>query len=221
MNGIYQYRDLETNEIVYIGKDSYIDKNARRNDHMFPSKYDSQIFNKVLQNNPDRYQYEVIYVGDFDRDMLNILEINSIAEENPKFNFTKGGDGMLGHIPSDETRRKMSNSLLEHEVSKRTRDKISKARKGQHNSPSTEFKKGVHSSPETEFKKGMINNNGENNPCWKPYARIIRNGFSSQGKQIYSIKFNGKILKNSIHVHKLYKWFGKQYPNEFIMFIPN
>ena len=36
------------------------------------------------------------------------------------------------------------------------KDKISKASKGKHYSPETEFKKGQHLSPKTEFKKGMI-----------------------------------------------------------------
>ena len=38
----------------------------------------------------------------------------------------------------------------------KTKTKISKALKGKHTSPATEFKKGEHNSPETEFRKGHI-----------------------------------------------------------------
>ena len=48
MKGIYKYTDLETNEVVYIGKDSHIDKKARHKDHMRLSLYNKQPFNRVL-----------------------------------------------------------------------------------------------------------------------------------------------------------------------------
>lgn len=115
MQGIYQYIDKKTNEIVYIGKDSYIDERRRYNAHLAPSNYNTQPFNRVLQNNPDRYQYEVVYAGDFDNNLLNALEINSIAEfklknngNRPKFNFTDGGEGICGFTHSEETKKKIS-----------------------------------------------------------------------------------------------------------------
>ena len=37
--GIYYYVDKETGNIVYIGKDSHIDKNKRCKDHLNPSRY--------------------------------------------------------------------------------------------------------------------------------------------------------------------------------------
>ena len=42
---------LETGAIVYVGKDSHIDKNYRHKAHMEPNRYDDQPFNKILQNN--------------------------------------------------------------------------------------------------------------------------------------------------------------------------
>lgn len=58
MKGIYKYTDLKTDEVVYIGKDSHIDKKIRYYAHLTPSKYDDQPFNRVLQNNPERYEYK-------------------------------------------------------------------------------------------------------------------------------------------------------------------
>ena len=119
MMGIYAYFDKKDNSVVYVGKDSNIDKGVRRRAHMKPSKYDAQRFNRVLQNNPNRYQYKEIFVFDEISNIeLNHLEMQQIALFNPKFNFTKGGDGfdsgkdhpLYGTHRSDETKRKISES---------------------------------------------------------------------------------------------------------------
>ena len=188
LKGIYQYRDLKTSKVVYIGKDSYINKNKRHKHHLQPSAYNKQPFNRVLQNNPTRYQYEIIYIGDFDDDLLNTLEINSIAEENPKFNFTKGGDGTTGYKHSDDAKRKISENnpcyWKSKTFPKKVKEKIREA------------------------------NLGEKNHNWKNYARIIKKGKKRQKKQQYAIQFNGKQIKQSVYLDKLKKWFNENYPNE-------
>ena len=158
LKGIYQYRDLKTGEIVYIGKDSNIENNIRCNAHKNPSKYNHQPFNRVLQNNPDRYQYEIIYIGDFDDNLLNTLEINSIAEENPKFNFTKGGDGISGYKHSDESKRKISEAKKGKKHSEETKRKLSEANKGEKNP-----RYGKYPTLETR-KKLSEANKGKNHP---------------------------------------------------------
>lgn len=90
--GIYCYVDKKDNSIVYIGKDSNIDKNVRRYAHRKPSQYNKQPFNRILQNNPERYEYKVLVKGVSDYHSLNQLEIFYIAMYNPKFNFTIGGE---------------------------------------------------------------------------------------------------------------------------------
>ena len=50
---------LSDDEIVYIGKDSYIGKHQRRKDHLAKSRYNDQPFNRILQNNPTRYEYKI------------------------------------------------------------------------------------------------------------------------------------------------------------------
>ena len=103
MMGIYSYRDLQTDEIVYIGKDSNIDKKLRYYAHKTPARYNEQQINKVIQNNPDRYQYEELCASnDCDKDLLRILEMGYIETYNPKFNFTDGGETFSGYIPSKE-----------------------------------------------------------------------------------------------------------------------
>lgn len=238
MNGIYQYRDLQTNEIVYIGKDSQIDKDKRHKEHLMPSKYKDQPFNTILQNNVDRYQYEIIYCGNYSESMLNTLEINSIAEINPKFNFTKGGDGLIGFKHSEESKLKMSKTRKGKPLSKEHCKKISEAISGEKHP----FYGKKHSE-ETRKKISEANKNkvmsiesrrkiSENNSKYwkgkhlsdetkaklteshkKRYARIIKDG-KYKGKQIYSIALDGKRIKHSIYSEKLINWFNMNYPNQ-------
>ena len=204
IQGIYQFRDTTTNEIVYIGKDSHINQSQRLKNHYKPSLYNEQQINRVLQNNHGRYEYEVIYAGSFDNDMLNTLEINTIAEfkqlhngKRPKFNFTDGGEGMHGYVPSKTTREKRSRSLKKyyetHDV----------------------WNKGI---PCPEHVKDICRAlSGEKSPSYKKYARIVKCGKSRQGKQQYTISFKGKKkIKKSINPNKLLKWFLKEYPLEII-----
>ena len=138
MKGIYGYYDTLKGEISYIGKDSYIDKNQRHKDHLKPSKYNEQVFNRVLQKNPNRYKYKVIYEcqNHLDEKDLNGLEIQYINALNPKFNFTDGGDGMVGFKHSEDTLKKMrenpSKGMLGKKHSDKTLERMSKSAKLRH-----------------------------------------------------------------------------------------
>ena len=107
--GIYCYIDGENDKIVYVGKDSNIDKNKRHRDHLAPSSYNAQPINRILQNNPNRYKYCVLWeIDDCTDNHLTQMEIFYIKKYSPKFNFTEGGDGISGFKHSEETRKKIS-----------------------------------------------------------------------------------------------------------------
>ncbi len=127
--GIYCYTDLKTNEIVYIGKDSRIHRNARHKQHIKPSLSNQQHINKLLQKYPTRYKYDVLFKGNakfISSELLNTLEKGYIEAYNPLFNFTKGGEGITGYIFSDETKKKISNSLKGNKTSLECKLKSSK-----------------------------------------------------------------------------------------------
>ena len=192
MKGIYAYVDTMDNSVVYIGKDSYIDKGKRRRDHIQPSNYNKQPFNRVLQNNLNRYEYKEVFVFDDITDTeLNQLEMQQIALFNPKFNFTKGGEGCTGYKHSLASRRKISegqkgsipwNKGKTNVYSEETRLKMSEARKGKKH------------SEETKKKMSMART--------KKYPRINKGGFQN-GKRVYNLYFEGKTLKSSICREKL------------------
>lgn len=86
------FTDKKTGHVVYIGKDSHIDVEERISAHYRPSAYNSQQFNKVLQNNPDRYEPEVYcHVDSFEE--MNQIEFDLINLYRPKFNYKHGGQG--------------------------------------------------------------------------------------------------------------------------------
>lgn len=185
MLGIYCYIDKKDNKIVYIGKDSHIERNKRHKTHMNPSRYDKQPFNRILQNNPNRYTYQVLVWNVKDQETLNALEIQNIRQLKPKFNYTDGGDGSTGYQWTDEQKMRVSNSLKGRPKSKKHRENISKGRKGMklsktHCDNMSKSRKGLivgKDHPMSKYenlwdnsvvkydKTKMFRNNREPNPC--------------------------------------------------------
>lgn len=108
--GIYCYMDTEkNNEIVYVGRDSNIDEGQRDKAHKTKSNYDVQKINQIIQNNLSRYNYNVLWeVDDCSDNHLNQMEIYFINKYNPRFNFTKGGEGISGYRHTPISKQKMS-----------------------------------------------------------------------------------------------------------------
>ena len=95
--GIYAYYDLKNKKIIYIGKDSHLDKKLRHQQHYQKNRYQSQKINQILQNNLSRYEYQILWeTEDCTINHLNQMEIYYINKYNPDFNFTNGGDGISG-----------------------------------------------------------------------------------------------------------------------------
>lgn len=106
MKGIYCYIDSKTGLIDYIGQS--IDLERRFREHLRPSKYDAQPFNRILQNNPNRYEYRVLCSGEYSDLQLNKLERLFIKIFTPRFNFNKGGGGNSGYKHTEEALLKIS-----------------------------------------------------------------------------------------------------------------
>lgn len=139
--GIYCYLDTKQNEVVYIGKDSNIDKNRRHRDHLAPSKYNQQQINRILQNNPSRYQYQVLLeIDDCTDNHLNRMEMYYTEMYNPKFSFTGGGDGITGYKHTEEAKRKIGEARKGKKRSEETKRKISETSKGKKLSEETKRK---------------------------------------------------------------------------------
>ena len=161
MLGIYAYFDKKDNSVVYVGKDSSIEKNKRHREHMYKSNYNKQAINRILQSNPNRYTYQVLVWNVKDQDTLTALEIQNIRQLKPKFNFTDGGDGISGFRHSDETKEKISKSKIGFKHSEETKKKISKGNIGNIHSKETKQKmskshQGFRHTEETKRKLSKI-----------------------------------------------------------------
>ena len=173
MKGIYYYIDSKDDSIAYIGRDSYIDTDKRKKEHLHPSRYNEQPFNRILQNNPDRYVYNVWYkTDDLANEELNFIEESLIEHYDPKFNFTDGGGGILGYKHTDKTKAKLS--------------ELGSQRVGEKN--------GFYGKKHTEETKQKNREAHQK----KDVFLINRSGFNSAGYQNYGLKYNGKIINRGI-----------------------
>ena len=191
-SGIYAYWDNVRNYYVYVGKDSNIDKKNRHCTHISKSSYNIQQINRVLQNNPERYEYRVIMKGDYNDWQLNQMEklciksFKTFKKDYPErsvFNFTRGGDGISGYTQTKETRekisknnqkywkdksfseehkKKISESKIGTTCPKETRKKISESQKGNKN-PRAKYT--IWNINVIDYSKtNMFKDNGGNNP---------------------------------------------------------
>ena len=218
MIGIYCYQDtLNDNEIVYVGKDSNIDRNVRYKAHLKPSQYNHQQINRVIQNNPGRYKYTVLKKwkrDEYNPNLANALEILYIRRYKPLFNFTIGGEGLLG-VPngmkgkhhSIETRKKISDANKGKVFSEERKKKMSEERMGVNNP----FYGKTHSEEHKQRMSELMT--GESNHQYKDYFRIIKQGIR-RNKQQYCIYKDGKVIKTSVYPDRLLKWFKENYPDE-------
>ena len=197
MKGIYQYKDLKTDEIVYVGKDSHIDKYKRHKDHLRPSNYNQQQINRVLQNNPDRYEYGVIWATeDCTTLKLNKMEILFGKIYNPRFNFDKFGKGGPTKI-SEEHKQKISEANKGKILSDEHKKKISKnnARYWKNKHLSDEHKEKISESKKDKTYSDEIKENMSKGKNTSGYLYVSKQKNSSYKQGFcwkYTYRENGK-----------------------------
>ena len=218
--GIYCYKDSKNDDaIVYIGKDAHIDKNNRFNYHKNPKHYDLQQINRVLQNNPNRYKYEVLKSWEFEEYPENfdkVLEIIYIRRYDPKFNYTIGGDGIRGFKHTNETKEKISKSLegrcgeecgawkdypriIKRGFEKNGKQKYALISNGRC------IKVSVHLDRLEAYLESIIKSQEFD---WKNYPRIVKHGFQN-GKKRYALIYEGETILQSTNLDKLELEFDK------------
>lgn len=227
MKGIYGYKDIRTNQYVYIGLDSHIDKKQRHKQHLQKSHYNRQPFNCILQNNKERYKYIEIEKGIFSkRKILEGLEQAFIMKhntynDNSKFNYTKGGEDIgnrfgknnpfYGKHHSKETRMKMSKNHADvsgpnnpnygKHHSLKTRQKISQANKGKNN-----HNYGKKLPQSTRDKISISNSKVQNQSGYYRVSKQKRKDCKDNTLYRYIYKENGKSKTiSSVDIKKLEK----------------
>lgn len=232
IKGIYYYLDKVTGKIDYIGKDSNISKNTRHNAHKCASYYDDQPFNRILQNNPNRYEYGVFCKGPFTDEEL--IELENIYKKgySPRFDFEYRSHGGL----TESHKQKISESKKGHTHKKSTRELMSKNHYDCSGDKNPRFLKHLPSNRElyVELKRGAsIKELSLKYNCGtatisrrlKKYKDTIKHlpqltthGHKKDGTIMYCIRWKGESIKYSIYKSELIKWFEETYGEKVITF---
>ncbi len=119
MNTIYMITNLKDGK-AYVGFDSkwpsrkavHICEAITRKNRKYP------LYNAIRKYGLDNFRWDILYQNKDREHTLNIMETKFIINQNTHFkeghgyNMTYGGEGAKGWIPSEETKKKISESNL-------------------------------------------------------------------------------------------------------------
>lgn len=185
--GVYYYMDIIKLEIVYIGRDSHIDTKKRHHDHLRPSNYGNQPFNKVLQNNPARYKYYQFTLCETFDEMVEV-EDNLINLYRPRFNIKHGKDetplkGYNYNVVKDGL---SENGIQNYGIYGKRNKRIIK-------STNKEFLEELS----VKLQNNEITEDDIRNRVRTEYS-VCKDGFTKQGKQTYVINKDHKRFLQSV-----------------------
>lgn len=195
------YKHTAPNGKVYIGITKK--KPERRWDNGNAYKNNEHFYRAILNYKWENIKHEIVENG-LTKEQACDLEIELIAyydSTNPDkgYNHSTGGEcGSLGVHPSDETRKKLSESHKRAYINNpEIRMKLSKAhkgrqspRKGAHLSAEarrklSEAKKGIHPSPETRKKLSEAHKGANNSFYGKHHSDETKRKISESKKRTY------------------------------------
>jgi group I intron endonuclease len=129
---MYIYQITNTvNGKIYIGKTTKtIEERFQRHTYNANAKSQTHLYRAIRKYGTEAFITTELESGFDNEDALNEAEIRYIAELNPHYNMTAGGEGMSGFNPSSETRKKISKAMKGKKLSEQTKRKMSEVRKG-------------------------------------------------------------------------------------------
>ncbi len=198
----YKITNLINNK-VYIGKTNNIKvrwlAHKSRSFNINDSRYNYPISNAFRKYGVDNFKIETLASCDTE-DEINNHEINFIAYYRSNinvygklfgYNLTDGGEGAIGWKPTDETRRKMSES---HKGLRTTKESLMRRSKS---------RTGIYHTEETKI---LLRDNSKTAKLNLEIAELIRNEYKNGGTSHskLAIKYNvspsniGNIINNKI-----------------------
>ena len=221
MKGIYGYYDNQKEMMVYIGKDSHIHENRRKQGHEIPSTYNNQQINRVIQNNPKRYIYlSLIELDDtFTDNDLNELEMYFIKlfgtykydnMEKNVFNFTKGGEGSVGyhHTPNNlkimsEIKKQQylgeNNPFYNKKHTEQTKQKIRESKQGKNQTLNQQIQRSKSNNTTGYFRvsKEKTNNTKQGFVyCYQYYDKTLNRRIKIRRTNLINLK--NEVLKRKL-----------------------
>lgn len=136
---VYLHKRLDNNEPFYVGKG----KKSRVSDTRNRNAHWHNIVNKY------GYYYEIIF-DNLTNEESKLVEIDCIAELRyfgyKLANYTDGGEGKLGYVTSEETKKKISESHKGKKLSESHKKKLSDLFKGRFVSEETRIKISINNA---------------------------------------------------------------------------
>lgn len=227
--GIYRITNL-VNGKLYFGQS--VDVEYRLKQHKRNEKHNDHLTNSINKYGVENFTFELEIATSIP--YLNRLEklfIRKYDTTNREKGYNKESGGGSNYVVSDETKQKISESLTGRTLTDEHKQNISEGNKCRIGywkdktlSEETKLKMSESHKGKTfseEHKQNLSKSlSGENNPMYgkespvlKKYARIIKAGYNKR-KQQYSIKYNSKVIKRSVDIHKLIKWWNETHPTE-------
>ena len=156
------YKHTAPSGKVYIGITSQKSNERWRNGKGY--KEGTHFFNAISKYGWNNIKHEILF-NNFTERMAKLMEQCLIVlyrslDREFGYNMTLGGEGTLGWIPSEETKKKISEANSGKHHSKESREKMSEAHKGENNSMY-----GKYHSEESKKKMSKVKS-GENNPFY-------------------------------------------------------
>ena len=210
-SGIYK---ITINNKMYVGFAKNLEYRKSRHYNALTGK---KHINPYLQNAFIKYnEFKFEIIEECAEDVLEEKEIYWIAELNTfkgeGYNLTAGGDGWLGGIHTDETKRKIGESSKNRSVE--TRRKISEAAKGRTHTAEAKRKisealKGIPCSDETKRKIGE----GNKGKSTKHTLDVIKEtclkaGRLNKSQKVLGYSSSGAICKRLRQNNIKVKWDG-------------
>ena len=203
---VYRHVRLDTNEVFYIGIGSdqsgqftrAYSKSGRNLDWYAVTSYSEYRIDIISEHITwkeacEKEIFWIQYYGRGDKG-LGIL-----------VNWTDGGEGGYGVIPTKETRQKLSNSLKGHKTSKETREKISKSNRGKSRSEEAKKKmsnaslgnkKRLGKKHSEETKKKMSEKALQRDPkSIQRMAETKKGSKNPRAKKVDQYSLDGKFIK--------------------------
>jgi len=186
--GIYLFWDKKYEQVIYAGRFS---GRKRIKQHFYPSDKHKQKINEYIQEHENRIE-SIIFcefddisdndLNQLEKETIKLFKLNRYKYPNSHiFNFTDGGEGMSGYVPSEETKKKLSeasigekNHFYGRKHSDESKKKMSDAHTGkklskEHRKKISKSNKGRRVSEETRKKLSEIQM-GEKNHMWGKYG---------------------------------------------------
>ena len=139
MNRYYCYRHirLDTNQVFYVGVGTTHYPTSKTNTKLYHRAYvtdrRSSYWKRIVAKTA--YRVEIFWeTNDYNEVIQKEIEFISlykrVKDGGTLCNMTLGGEGVLGHTPSEETRGKISDSKKGKKRTEETKKKISESHKG-------------------------------------------------------------------------------------------